>query len=106
MKNKMSSNATKILFIVALVAFLIGSLFLYKGFDVKENYSNSDYYAENAYVGGDAYNYIISGTYFTGYAIIGIGFYVVATITFTGSIMILALNENTEVSRKEELPQI
>lgn len=34
-----------------------------------EEYSNSVIQQVNAYVGGDAYNYIINGTYFTAYSI-------------------------------------
>ncbi len=103
MKEKMTENATRFLLIMALIAFLIGSLFLYKGHNVKENYSNSDYYSENAYVGGDAYNYIINGTYFTAYAVMGMGFYIISSIAFTGSFIILAASGD---AKKEELPQI
>ncbi len=35
----------------------------------------------NSYVGGDAYNYIINGTYFTAYAVLGMGFLIMSTIT-------------------------
>lgn len=51
-------------------------IFFGKGYNVKNNYYNSELSEtlnKNAYVGGDAYNYIINGTYFTGYAIIGVG---------------------------------
>lgn len=50
----------------------MSGIFFYKGYDVKNNYYNSkySYTYENAYVGSDAYNYIINGTYFTGYSVI------------------------------------
>ena len=42
----------------------------YFGYDKLTNYYNSENFPRlnrNAYVGGDAYNYIINGTYFSGY---------------------------------------
>ena len=45
------------------------------GFNKMLNYrnSNTSYYSKsvNAYVGGDAYNYIINACYFTGYVSLG-----------------------------------
>ena len=61
------------LVLTALICFIISGLFFAKGHDVKTNYYNSENYPslnENAYVGGDAYNYIINGTYFTAYSVI------------------------------------
>lgn len=50
------------------------SLFtLYKGIDKMTNYRNSENYPSvnvNAYVGGDAYNYIINGTYATAFFVL------------------------------------
>lgn len=66
MKNK--------LLLLSLLFCILSGMFFYKGFDVKTNYYNSENYGslnKNAYVGGDAYNYIINGTYFTGYMVIG-----------------------------------
>lgn len=65
-------NLKNILLSTAVVCFLISTIFFYKSYDVKNNYYNSEYSTlnENAYVGGDAYNYIINGTYFMGYSII------------------------------------
>ena len=56
-----------------LNVLIIASIFFYKAYDVKHNYQNTEYSSinENAYVGGDAYNYIINGTYFTAYSVIG-----------------------------------
>ena len=44
----------------------------YKGYDKITNYYNSDYSMlnKNAYVGGDAYNYIINGTYAAAYFVL------------------------------------
>lgn len=46
---------------------------LYKGIDKMTNYHNSEKYPRynvNAYVGGDAYNYIINGTYATAFFVL------------------------------------
>lgn len=74
-------NKINILIIVAIITIVIASIFVYKAFDVKENYYNSDTYtsfSKNAYVGGDAYNYIINANYFTGY------------LTFAGCLYIIS----------------
>lgn len=107
MNNKMKENATTILIIMTIVMFIIGSFFLYKGYDVKSNYRNLEYSLENAYVGGDAYNYIINGTYFTAYSVIGAGSYISASIFFTGFLLIMNIKETEQTMKKaEELPQI
>ena len=43
---------------------------LYKGIDKMTNYRNTDYKQVNAYVGGDAYNYIINGNYATAFFVL------------------------------------
>ena len=61
---------TKILLLIACVAIILGIVFCIIGFDKKNNYYSSENFYSlnvNAYVGGDAYNYIINGTYFAGY---------------------------------------
>lgn len=65
------SMRTKVI-IFAIICFAVSGIFFAKGNNVKNEYYNSDYSAlnKNAYVGGDAYNYIINGTYFTGYSVI------------------------------------
>lgn len=60
--------------ILSAALILLSCVFFAKGFDVKDNYYSSENYPSlnvNAYVGGDAYNYIINGTYFAGYSVIG-----------------------------------
>lgn len=61
------------LFALSICCFAISGFLIWKGFDYKDNYRNSeDYFSTsvNAYVGGDAYNYIINGTYFTGFMVL------------------------------------
>lgn len=58
---------------IALISFLTSCFTFYKGIDKMVNYSNGDYYPYdivNAYVGGDAYNYIINGNYATAYFVL------------------------------------
>lgn len=68
--SAVNSKRVRFLIIVAVILFIISACFLSQGFDYKDNYYNDDYFSVNAYVGGDAYNYIINGTYFTGYVVI------------------------------------
>ena len=60
--------------ILSAALILLSCVIFAKGFDVKDNYYSSENYPSlnmNAYVGGNAYNYIINGTYFAGYSAIG-----------------------------------
>lgn len=69
------------------LSFLVSAIVLWLGLDKMLNYSNGESYPykfHNAYVGGDAYNYIINGNYATGFfvlatmfALLGIGFIVI-----------------------------
>lgn len=102
MEKTLKKNAVKILIVLSLCMALIGSVFMYKGHDVKNNYYNSETYGENAYVGGDAYNFIINGTYFTAYSVMGMGSYIIAAIFFTGALLIIP----DDKERNEELPQL
>ena len=59
--------------ILAVIAFIIAGVLVNRGFDKINNYYNSENYPsinENAYVGGDAYNYIINANYATGYFVL------------------------------------
>ena len=48
MKETLKKNALTILLVFALSMTIIGSVFMYKGHDVKSNYYNSETYGENA----------------------------------------------------------
>lgn len=81
----MMRHMRKILNITAIIVAVIGIIFCIVGFTKKNTYSNSKYSWEkshNAYVNGDAYNYIINGTYFTGYMVLGGSLLVVSSILF------------------------
>lgn len=54
-------------------SLICGCFTLYKGIDKMTNYRNSEYLTSknvNAYVGGDAYNYIINGNYATAFFVL------------------------------------
>jgi hypothetical protein len=113
------NNIPKFLTIAALILAIIGTGFLIKGFHVKnvyKNYSSDDYYYDyddnvNAYVGGDAYNYIINGTYFAGFMALTGTMYLCATGLFCTSLLLNNKKQTVEAvvsSRtiEEELPNI
>lgn len=87
------------------IIFMLSSLIpFYLGFDKIKNYANYESYStlsKNAYVGGDAYNYIINANYFTGYVVLGL-----ALILIGGVILIYdqlnQLRENSEIQIKRE----
>lgn len=81
----MRKKGTKFLTILAIIFFLFSCIMAYKGYDKINNYSNPDSHNpfddyKNAYVGGDAYNFIINGTYATGYFVLVIGGMICGTI--------------------------
>ena len=64
------------LILIGILAIIASPIFFNQANDKYANYFNDEDYSilnENVYVGGDAYNYIINGTYFTGFSILGIG---------------------------------
>ena len=72
-----------ILIIISVALFIRGGMFINVGFDKKNNYYSSEDYSNlnvNAYVGGDAYNYIINSNYFTGYLVLGSTMLLMGTI--------------------------
>ena len=69
----MKENRTKKASVWSVLAgcSLACSIFtLWKGIDKMTNYYNGDFYSKNAYVGGDAYNYIINGNYATAFFVL------------------------------------
>jgi hypothetical protein len=79
MLNRLSS----IMIVISIVLIIIGSILLFQGFDKKDNYYQSEYASylnKHVYVGGDAYNYIINGTYFIGYITLATASYVISIL--------------------------
>lgn len=64
--------------VTAILSTISGCFCFYKGIDKMMNYANGDYYKANAYVGGDAYNYIINSNYTTAYFILAATFFISA----------------------------
>ncbi len=110
---KLSKFIPYICICISICLFIFGCTQIAVGFDKKNEYYNSEnsITSTNAYVGGDAYNYIINGTYFTGYLVLGSSSIICSTFLLTGSLLILAIynqksliidNKNQEI----ELPKI
>lgn len=110
----MESNVKKtigiVLAIVFAVSLLLGLSSLFSAYDKKNNYYNSESLSsldENAYVGGDAYNFIINGTYFTGYMVQGMGFLIISAMSGLGALrFILDAEGEPKAKEAEELPAI
>lgn len=93
-KKKDSSKLRVILFIIAII-LLVGSIVsIGTGFDKYSNYYNSEYSVslnKNAYVGGDAYNYIINAGYFTAFVTLGGTMLITSAICATTAIKLKKL---------------
>ena len=73
MKNHNKQKKTSVWSGLSIASLLCGCFTLYKGIDKMVNYRNSEIFTSknvNAYVGGDAYNYIINGTYATAFFVL------------------------------------
>lgn len=87
---------TTALYIIAACLYAMSLFMLFKGWDKMTHYHNSESYPSlnvNAYVGGDAYNYIINGNYATGFFVLGAGFFLSGTVLVCTS---LVLNQMAE----------
>ena len=85
-----------LLFTVAAIFYLVSGVMLYKGYDKMTNYYQSEYSASrnvNAYVGGDAYNYIINGNYATGFFVLSAGFMITGTIFLSSGVIVGQINK-------------
>lgn len=92
-------------------------LTLYQGIDKMTNYYNSENYPSlnvNAYVGGDAYNYIINGTYATAFFVLtamfvlaAIGLMILHYISRTQNVLNVQKFQETELDDIESnLPEM
>lgn len=80
-----------VLFVFALISLLTG---LYK----LNVYTGDGYNTTNAYVGGDAYNYIINGTYFTGHSVLAMGFGIMGTIFFLTATILDRFDDTPDIT--------
>lgn len=79
----MKEKTSNLFIVFAIFLTIFGIIFLGIGFHKILVYENSDYSwgeHKNSYVGGDAYNYIINGTYFSGYCAISGALFVCVNI--------------------------
>lgn len=96
----MNKKSNKLFLVLAIVLLIISLKCLFDGFNYKNEYINSEDYPSmnvNAYVGGDAYNYIINGTYFTGYMVLGGSSGIASVLLFCLSKKISMYNEIVDV---------
>lgn len=92
----MKRENLKNVFLGVSAVFLFLSIYcMYEGVDKKENYYNSEYssHTVNAYVGGDAYNYIINAGYFAGYFALAGGSLASSTILFCAGMLLTVKEE-------------
>ena len=95
---QLTNKLCKVCIILGIVFLLAG---FYKNFFYNnpygDDYSYNDDEAEfNVYVGGDAYNYIINGTRFTAYAVMGTGSLIIASIMGVFNVY-LTLDDKKEI---------
>ena len=94
-------DSVRILYVFALICFIVSAVMIYKGYDKMTNYRNSEtYYSStvNAYVGGDAYNYIINGTYSTSYFTLASGFMISGILCVVGGMIVKAIDSKQLVN--------
>ena len=73
MSEKSTARKASIWSVLSGCSLVCSFYTLYRGIDKMTNYYNSENYPslnENAYVGGDAYNYIINGNYATAFFVL------------------------------------
>lgn len=73
MREKSTSKKISVWSVLSACSLGCSFFTLHKGIDKMTNYYNSENYPSlnvNAYVGGDAYNYIINGTYATAFFVL------------------------------------
>ena len=100
-------DATRRLKVICVICIIIGIIMVSIGFYKHLVYENSSYRDEvNVYVGGDAYNYIINGTYFTAYAVLGMGSFIIATISGVASMFMSVEDDRKKTIVKKEVSAI
>ena len=87
--------------VLATIFYLISAILTGMGFHKMFVYSNSEYFSSNvnAYVGGDAYNYIINSNYATAFFILSLIFVIL------GSTMLIMSKINSKSSEQSTEPK-
>lgn len=91
----MKRSISTVFYLVAVVLVIIGIVCCSKGFNKKDEYTY-----DNQYVGGDAYNYIINGTYFSGYMALASGMFITSAVLFSAGVIITLKFDSTEYISK------
>lgn len=103
----MNKNSARAWFLVlALLFFVASGVAFYFGYDKMTNYYNSESYPRlntNAYVGGDAYNYIINGNYATGFYVLSMGTLIAGVICLGARAIIGVIPDYKPVKERKEL---
>lgn len=94
---------------IAIIFVLLAIIMCYKGHDRMVNYSNPDedsysHTYTNAYVGGDAYNYIINGTHAAAFFVLSVGFLLTGAVCGCTGFVLDKMNENTPKEEATEIP--
>ena len=111
MKGTLMKGFGTVLIVLSIVCFIGSGMFAAQSYDKYANYFNSEtFYARNrnAYVGGDAYNYIINGTYFTAFAVYASASALMGLISLvSGGFMVIfgGYLAQKEESAREALPE-
>lgn len=105
MKKAMLS---RLLITAALLLYLAAGFLIYAGYDKMTNYRNSDYVQKNAYVGGDAYNFIINGTYSAGFFALASGAAVSGTVFLCAGLLTASdkEGENSQPDNKNTIQEV
>lgn len=114
--NNTYGQRTKVLYrkllTMSIIALVLACMCFLGAFIKKNIYSNDsdDFGYINAYVGGDAYNYIINAGYFAGYCAAGGGFIVSSAVLFSAATLINSHLTNDKLmamnSEEDALPDI
>lgn len=99
----MRTTALNWLTILTIVFIILGILFAGIGFHKMLVYEGSEYSwreSKNAYVGGDAYNYIINGTYFSGFSALSGAMFICAVICLENLLKLMVAGEDKRLEDK------
>ena len=105
-KKKVISRLGTICAIFAILGVILIGIGFYKITSYENPDSDYSFYTEhvNSYVGGDAYNYIINGTYFTAYAVMGTCSLIISTITGIAAAVLSTQNKEEKTNLENPEP--
>jgi len=88
------------MYITAIIFYVLSLIFTGAGFDKLNVYINSTHdESKNAYVGGDAYNYIINANYASAYFILSVGLALIATIFLCSKLVLKHQEKQTKYQK-------